>query len=117
VKTALNNMLRQSRNVPCVALKSNTSRSMSRSSIHVTAQQDQPKWKITRGASASHRLPILKTLLAEKLNPLSLDMQRFVIATAAAPTEKQKLIGFGQLKALDSKSLELSSLVVDPEYR
>jgi hypothetical protein len=102
-----------------MALKTNPSRSMSRSLAihHVTAQQDKPNWKITRGASASHRLPILKLLLAEKLNPLSLDMHRFVVATSTTPSDQQKLIGFGQLKPLDSNSLELSSLVVDPEYR
>ncbi|KAG7674981.1 hypothetical protein Ndes2526B_g07825 [Nannochloris sp. 'desiccata'] len=105
-------------NASCVAMKTNPSRSISRSLTHVTAQQNKPGWKITRGASPSHRLQIAKFLLAEKLNPLSLDMQRFVVATTTTPSlEQQKLIGFGQLKPLDSHSLELSSLVVDPEYR
>ncbi|KAH7617228.1 hypothetical protein NADE_007014 [Nannochloris sp. 'desiccata'] len=106
-------------NASCVAMKTNPSRSISRSLTHVTAQQNKPGWKITRGASPSHRLQIVKFLLAEKLNPLSLDMQRFVVATTTTTPslEQQKLIGFGQLKPLDSHSLELSSLVVDPEYR
>ena len=113
-------MLQQRINAPCV-FKNNLPRSIDRKlSCHVFAQQQNHPYKITQGASPSQKLPILKRLLAEKLNPLSLDMDRFTVATTTAASsteEEEKLIGFGQLKPLDANSLELSSLVVDPEYR
>lgn len=108
-------MINQRINTSFVSI--NSARSMmSRSwTCQAVAQQQSKPWKITRGASTSQKLPILKTLLAEKLNPLSLDINRFVVATL--PATEDKLIGFGQLKPLDATSLELSSLVVDSEYR
>ncbi len=116
-------MLKQVTDARLTTINIQPSRSMSRSKLsrswHVFAQQQIKPWVITRGASSSQRLPILKTLLAEKLNPLSLDMKRFVVATTSpSPSaEQSRLIGFGQLKPLDTNALELSSLVVDPEYR
>ena len=75
--------------------------------------QTQPIWRLTRGASPDLKIPILKTLLSEKLNPLSLDLARFVVATDAQGT----LAGFGQVKPLEENKMELSSLVVYPQYR
>ena len=80
------------------------------------------------------KLDILKILLAEKLNPLSLDLRNFVIAYAPItpppqPSDERPpythgdldLAGFGQIKPLSSSPAphdkELSSLVVLKPYR
>lgn len=82
-------------------------------SLRPIIAQSHPQWKLSRGASPDQKLPILKTLLAEKLNPLSLDLSRFVVATDS----QGALAGFGQVKPLEENKMELSSLVVYPQYR
>jgi len=60
------------------------------------------------------RIEIVCKILSESLNPLSLDLTRFV---AARDPATGRLVGFGQLKPLAPGKLELSSLVVYPEHR
>ena len=63
---------------------------------------------------SSIRWDIFKNLVSEKMNPISLNLENFVLVLRESDGY---LVGFGQLKALSSDSMELSSIFVVPEYR
>ena len=65
-----------------------------------------------RGADA---LTIGTRIVREKMNPLFLSPERFVVATPSA--ESKEVLGFGQLRPAPGVAWELASLVVEPEHR
>lgn len=72
-------------------------------------------WNFRRGGNSSDKWTIFKALISEKLNPLSLDLDRFLVAT---DVQTDQIAGFVQIKPLDRPHThELSSLVVLPEHR
>lgn len=72
-------------------------------------------YNFRKGNDASDKWTILKALISEKLNPLSLDLDRFLVAT---DVHTDQIAGFVQIKPLDRPCKhELSSLVVLPEHR
>ena len=71
-------------------------------------------WDLSTRPRADERWAILSALLKERLNPLSLDLSKFVAARTPADGS---LAGFGQLKPLGEDAMELSSLVVLPPHR
>lgn len=78
-----------------------------------------PSVPTLRRASTADLSTIQKAVLREKMNPLGLDVTRFVIAESSGG----EISGFGQLAPLDgsassgSQRLELKSLIVEPEHR
>jgi GNAT superfamily N-acetyltransferase len=71
---------------------------------------------------ASLRWTIIRAIISEKLNPLGLNLENFCFAwTVNGGDVPPKLAGFGQLKPITQDRidgpLELSSLIVMPEYR
>jgi N-acetylglutamate synthase-like GNAT family acetyltransferase len=72
-------------------------------------------WNFRKGGNSSDKWTIFKALISEKLNPLSLDLDRFLVAT---DVQTDQIAGFVQIKPLDRPHThELSSLVVLPEHR
>jgi N-acetylglutamate synthase-like GNAT family acetyltransferase len=70
-----------------------------------------------RPATHKDTISIRKLVRAERLNPISLDWQRFVVAISSAG----ELIGCGQVKPHQrcdgSTAFELASIVVKPSWR
>ncbi|HEX9090031.1 MAG TPA: GNAT family N-acetyltransferase, partial [Anaerolineales bacterium] len=66
-----------------------------------------------RPAMADDAPAIRQIISAVHINPLSLDWQRFVIATDG----QGRLVGCGQVKTHRDGSLELASVAVQPEWR
>lgn len=58
-----------------------------------------------------------KILFQEAMNPLSISEETLLVATTTTKTADDKVIGFGQIRPLDSSYSELASLYVYPEYR
>lgn len=58
-------------------------------------------------------LPIALTLARQMMNPLSIQHERFVVAT----TDKGRRVGFGQIRPLDGDLWELASLYVEEDAR
>ena len=56
---------------------------------------------------------LLSRLVRERMNPLSVDPERFLVAW----DEPNGIAAFGQIRPLGSDASELASLVVEPRYR
>ena len=68
-----------------------------------------------RTAVGADALTIGTRIVREKMNPLFLSPERFVVATPSA--ESKEVLGFGQLRPAPGVAWELASLVVEPEHR
>jgi N-acetylglutamate synthase-like GNAT family acetyltransferase len=65
-----------------------------------------------RPGEKKDRLQIAQAVWSERMNPLALNMENFLVAEAG-----EVPCGFGQLRGLGKGSKELASLYVFPEYR
>lgn len=70
-----------------------------------------------REGKSSDRWPIFKLLLAEKMNPLGILVPMEENFVVAFDSETMSLLGAGQMKPLHDDCYELSSCVVDKEFR
>ena len=66
-----------------------------------------------RPARESESVQIRDLIHLTRLNPMSLDWKRFVVAV----NERDEMIGCGQLKPHGKEILELASIAVYPEHR
>ncbi|EOD08451.1 hypothetical protein EMIHUDRAFT_249102 [Emiliania huxleyi CCMP1516] len=66
-----------------------------------------------RPAAPSEAPVLLSRLVRERMNPLSVDPERFLVAW----DEPNGIAAFGQIRPLGSDASELASLVVEPRYR
>mmetsp|Transcript_13597 Transcript_13597/g.41369 ORF Transcript_13597/g.41369 Transcript_13597/m.41369 type:complete len:182 (+) Transcript_13597:78-623(+) len=67
-----------------------------------------------RPAQSSEAPLILSRLIREKMNPIGLQPEHFLIACDKPSGE---VAGFGQIRPLGAQACELASLVVEPRYR
>lgn len=80
-----------------------------------------PKQKIRSSISIENATKndtwgVLKLVAKEKLNPIALNMNNFIVARDKEPVSGQ-VVGAGQLKYIGKDAYELSSIVVDDSYR
>lgn len=98
-----------------------TARTHSEGPHSETSASSSPKQKIRsdiciENATKNDTWDVLKLIATEKLNPIALNMNNFIVARDKEPVSGQ-VVGAGQLKYIGNDAYELSSIVVDDSYR
>lgn len=70
-----------------------------------------------RDATQSDVWTARKILLQEAMNPLSISKDNNFVVAFDADKNDESVVGFGQIRHLDSEYAELASLFVRPEFR
>jgi N-acetylglutamate synthase-like GNAT family acetyltransferase len=73
---------------------------------------------VARRGSPADRGVIFRSILSEGMNPLGIRTERFlVVEEKDVQSQKNQIVGFGQLRPLSATDLELASVYVAPAYR